>query len=215
MKTSYQGLLAILLSSICLACSDAQSAEDQNQESSTIVSKITETSATSSLSAVEKSMKELEAQIELLKSSRPVEKETLKACFPTNILGLNRSSLEAAEGMALGIATAEAIYTSEDQEQEVQIHIMDGAGEQASAFAGLALLGYLADSEKITPNGFEKITDFHGKRARISETKEDDWQKASIEWYHNKRYQIRLKAEGLTLEQLAGFMDTLNLQALK
>jgi len=213
-----QILIASLLlsSSLFFACGNSnKSNEDGETEEPGVIESLSNAGeAVKSLSGLEKAMKDVEAQTNALKGKTPVNNDDLKNLLPETLDGLKRKSIRVGESSALGISSADATYENEDGSKTLDVSIMDGAGEAASAITGLAFYGFNTDSEEISDDRTEKTTDYKGQRAKLTESKYNEEQTSTIEWIHKKRYLMKLEGKGYTLDQVGNLMENLALSNL-
>lgn len=204
-------------SNLFFACGNGnkEAEEGSETEEKGIVENVSEAaSAVKGLGAIEKAMKDVEAQTNALKTKTPVTNEELKNTLPETLDGLKRRSIRVGESAALGISTADASYSSDDASKTIDVSIMDGAGESASSITGLAFYGFNIDTEEITEDRTEKTTDYKGHRAKLTESKYNDEQTSTIEWIHQKRYLMKIEGKGYTIDQVGNLMESLNLKNL-
>jgi hypothetical protein len=195
--------------SLFFACgSSTKNTDESEAEEPGVVENISNVGeAVKGLSGLEKAMKDVEAQTNALKAKTPVRNDDLKNVLPETLDGLKRISIRVGENSSLGISSANATYENEDGSKTLDISIMDGAGEAASALTGLAFYGYNTDSEEITENTKERTTDFKGQRAKLTEEKYEDEITSKIEWIHKKRYLMSMEGKGYTIDQVGDLMD--------
>jgi len=217
MKKHFLFATLILSGSLFISCGNSnKSTEEGETEDTGIIEKISGTAdAVKGLSALEETMKDIQAQTDALKTKTPLSNDELKKILPEELDGLKRKSIRLGESASLGVSSADASYSNEDKSKTIDISIMDGAGESASSIAALAFMGYNVDSEEINENRTEKTTDFKGQRAKLTESQDHGEQNAKIEWIQKKRYLMKLEGKGYSIDQLGSVMENLALGGLK
>lgn len=218
MKRQFKVLPILLGVGILVAsCGNSKSgdgAESDKEQSTGISDVVKSVSNLDNLNDGAKKLEELQAK---LKSEKPLSSDELKAFLPESLDGLKRTSYSAGSVYGAGVISGEATYTA-DPQKDIKVSVLDGAGETASAIVGLAQMGFMMDSEKITDNETEKTGEFEGKRAKTTDTKgvEGSVSKSSeISYLEKERYLITVRGNGYSLDELKGFLGKLNVSALK
>ncbi|MCS4227828.1 hypothetical protein [Sphingobacterium sp. BIGb0165] len=205
---------AILITSCGNSNESKDGAGDDNETSTGISDVVKGVSNLDNLTDGAKKMEELQTK---LKSEKPLSSDELKAFLPESLDGLKRTSYSAGSMYGVSVVSGDATYTVDDQ-KDIKISIIDGAGETASAIVSLAQMGFMVDSENITDTEVEKTGDFEGKRAKTMDNKgvEGSTPKSSeISYLEKDRYLITLRGNGYSLDELKAFMGKLNVNALK
>lgn len=203
-----------LLVASCGNSKSSEGGEDAKEKEAGISDVVKGVSNLGNLSDGAKKLEDLQAK---LKSEKPLSSEELKAFLPESLDGLKRTSYSVGSMYGAEVVSGEATYTVDNQ-KEIKVNIIDGAGETASAIVGLAQMGFMVDSEKITDTEIEKTGEFEGKRAKTTDSKgvEGSTAKSSeISYLEKDRYLITLRGNGYSLDELKGFLTKLNLSALK
>ncbi len=203
-----------LLVASCGNSKSSEGSEDTKEKEAGISDVVKGVSNLDNLSDGAKKLEDLQAK---LKSEKPLSSEELKAFLPESLDGLKRTSYSGGSMYGAEVVSGEATYTVDNQ-KEIKVNIIDGAGETASAIVGLAQMGFMVDSEKITDTEIEKTGEFEGKRAKTTDSKgvEGSTAKSSeISYLEKDRYLITLRGNGYSLDELKGFLTKLNLSALK
>ncbi|WP_156306665.1 hypothetical protein [Sphingobacterium endophyticum] len=219
MKKQFLFASIILSSTLFFACGNNNNSSESNDAEETDEKSVIENlsdagDAVKGLSGLEKAMKDVETQTNALKAKSPVTNDELKNVLPESLDGLKRKSIRVGDSASLGISTANASYENEDGSKTLDISIMDGAGEAASAITGLAFYGFNTDSEEISDDRTEKTTEFKGQRAKLTESKYNEELTSTIEWIQKKRYLMKIEGKTYTIDQLGNLMDKLNLDKL-
>lgn len=200
-KTMIAGIAFVMLS-----CSNAKK-EEKSQESGGVVENV------SNLTKMASSANKMEELTNTLKKLTPLTNEELKTAVPETLNGLKRKSFTAG-GMAVsGMSTIEAEYG--DDIKDVKINIMDGAGESGSAIVSLMSMTLSMDTESESNGTKTKTTVIDGIRSITEETKTDQSVRSSIKYIYKDRYSISLDGTGYSLQELEGFMKSINTSALK
>lgn len=203
-----------LLVASCGNSKSSEGSEDAKEKEAGISDVVKGVSNLDNLSDGAKKLEDLQAK---LKSEKPLSSEELKAFLPESLDGLKRTSYSGGSMYGAEVVSGEATYTVDNQ-KEIKVNIIDGAGETASAIVGLAQMGFMVDSEKITDTEIEKTGEFEGKRAKTTDSKGEEGSTAKsseISYLEKDRYLITLRGNGYSLDELKGFLTKLNLSALK
>lgn len=201
-------LLALAVVSL-VAC---KKNEDANAKTSTSIGDVVNGAKT--LNNLSASMDDIEKKMEELKTTTPATNDELKSIFPTTSLGLARTEIKVGDISMMGLASAEAKY-SDNADKNVEISIMDGAGEAGSGMLAMLMMALKAESEKTSAEGYEKTTNFNNVRASISEKKNGDIMESEIQYLVKNRYAVKIEGEGYTLDQLKAVMSEINTSSLK
>lgn len=201
-------LLALAVVSL-VAC---KKNEDANAKTSTSIGDVVNGAKT--LNNLSASMDDIEKKMEELKTTTPATNDELKSIFPTTSLGLARTEIKVGDISMMGLASAEAKY-SDNANKNVEISIMDGAGEAGSGMLAMLMMALKAESEKTSAEGYEKTTNFNNVRASISEKKNGDIMESEIQYLVKNRYAVKIEGEGYTLDQLKAVMSEINTSSLK
>ncbi|MGJ1403170.1 hypothetical protein [Sphingobacterium siyangense] len=203
-----------LLVASCGNSKSSEGSEDAKEKEAGISDVVKGVSNLDNLNDGAKKLEDLQAK---LKSEKPLSSEELKAFLPESLDGLKRTSYSVGSMYGAEVVSGEATYTVDNQ-KEIKVNIIDGAGETASAIVGLAQMGFMVDSEKITDTEIEKTGEFEGKRAKTTDSKGVEGSTAKnseISYLEKDRYLITLRGNGYSLDELKGFLPKLNLSALK
>ncbi|WP_313214911.1 hypothetical protein [Soonwooa sp.] len=201
-------LLALAVVSL-VAC---KKNEDANAKTSTSIGDVVNGAKT--LNNLSASMDDIEKKMEELKTTTPATNDELKSIFPSTSLGLARTEIKVGDISMMGLASAEAKY-SDNANKNVEISIMDGAGEAGSGMLAMLMMALKAESEKTSAEGYEKTTNFNNVRASISEKKNGDIMESEIQYLVKNRYAVKIEGEGYTLDQLKAVMSEINTSSLK
>lgn len=144
----------------------------------------------------------------------PLTNDELKTLIPESLSGLKRMSFNVGSGQMMGMNTAEADY-SDDQNKSIDLTVMDGAGEAGSSVVGIYMMTLSVDREEQTESGYSKTAKINGHRANVTENKGDDWVESEISTLVADRYLITLKGTGVALGELEKAFNELPLNKLK
>lgn len=202
-------LLALAVLSL-VACKKNE--ESKTNDSSTSIGDVVNGAKT--LNNLTESMDDIQKNADKLKEMAPLSNDEIKAALPETVLGLKRTEYNAGNNAMVGLVTADAKY-SDGTDKDIEVSIMDGAGEAGSGMISLLMMGLKAESEKNDEQGYEKTTNFNNIRATISEHKNGDLTESQIHYIVKDRYVIKIEGENYTLDQLKPVMDAINISALK
>jgi hypothetical protein len=142
----------------------------------------------------------------------PVDFRQLKELLPQSVGSLQRAEASGEKSTALGmtISKAEARYTGEDR-RAIDVTISDIGN--ASGLASLALYAWANNEiDKDSPTGYEKTTTFRGYKAYEKYNKRDH--RGEIGVLIDKRFVVEAKGDGVSIEDLKGMLDTIDLSKL-
>lgn len=199
--------IALLLFTSC-----SKENKTENEKESTSIKDVF--GSVKTMNTLSNSMEDIQKNTERLQKLTPVSNDELKAVLPETLLGLPRVSLSVGDNSMMKISSAEAEYKDENN-KEIKVKVLDGAGETGSAMISLLMMGFTANSEKTTQDGFEKMGDFNGTKAQIKETKRESGVDSEINYILKDRYMITIEADGYTTEELKKVMDIITGSSLK
>ena len=208
-----KGITALLVAGILAACGGNKNEENTTEENEPGLSETI--SGLKNLSTLSDKAADMESTQQKLAALTPLTNDELKGAVPDGLLGLKRSKLSVGNNQLVTLATAEATYTDADKNKEIELTIMDGAGETGSAFMSLRIMGLSMEREEETESGFSKITNIQGHRAEVKQNTYNERTDSEIEFVAKDRYHIALKGSNITLEELEGAIGQLNLGQLK
>ena len=141
----------------------------------------------------------------------PVDFRQLKDLLPESAAGLERTEAtgEKTGTMGFTISQAEAKYQKDDANVEVQI--LDTGGVGGMAMMGLAAWT-MAEVDKETASGYEKTTRLNGYKA--FEKYDNSRQDGELNLIVGDRYIVNVKGRNVSMEQLKGTLDDLDLDKL-
>jgi hypothetical protein len=199
--------IILLACAALLACNNATdkkeavSTEKTESDNSSASSSTPDNSSTASLDYGQKRMEEL-------KKMPPVSNETLKALFPTEVMGMKRSSFNVSSAMGYAVGTAE--YRKDDN-TNYSVSLYDCAGEAGSAFYGMSYLSRL-NMEREDDNGYEKTVSYMGTNAIEAYDKSSNEHR--LHFLGGDRFWVSVEGnEGL--DKLKEFVNALGLDKLK
>ena len=137
----------------------------------TIVSDDGKTKVTIDPTTTQSNTDEMTRKMEELKKLTPMTTDQLKAMLPEEIMGLKRTNFNATSAMGWG--TANATYRNEGDDKQIELTVIDCAGEAGSGIYTLnywTMLSYESENE----SGYNKTVDFNGQRAVESYHKSND-----------------------------------------
>ena len=150
---------------------------------------------------------DMQKKMEELKKLTPLTTDQLKTMLPEQLMGLKRSSFNANSMM--GFATAQATYKNENDDKEIELDILDCAGE---AGAGVYSLSYWTkmSMQSESDNGYTKTVDFNGDKA--VETYEKGSDRYELTYVASDRLLVTVKGEKTGLDAVKQTAQDLNLK---
>lgn len=145
----------------------------------------------------------------------PIPKETLKALIPNTLNGMKRVRFSVGNQLLPDVNSASATY--ENEQQEITLDIMDGAGETASAFINLFRLQLAADFENEDENSSERSITLNGLKAveRIEKDSYNNTENSELSTLINNRFLISLKGRAISIAVLKKNFAELDISPLK
>lgn len=146
------------------------------------------------------------------KTVEPVDFRHLKELLPESVDGMQRAEVSGEKSTALGmtISKAEARYTGEDR-RVIDVTISDIGN--ASGLASLALYAWANNEiDKDSPTGYEKTTTFRGYKAYEKYNKRDHSGEMGV--LIDKRFVVEAKGDAVSIEDLKGVLNKLDLSKL-
>jgi hypothetical protein len=150
---------------------------------------------------------DMQKKMEELKKLTPLTTDQLKTMLPEQLMGMKRSSFNANSMM--GFASAEATYKNETDDKEIELNILDCAGE---AGAGVYSLSYWTkmSMQSESDNGYTKTVDFNGGKA--VETYEKGSDRYELTYVASDRLLVTVKGEKTGLDAVKQTAQGLNLK---
>jgi len=146
-----------------------------------------------------KELKNMQDEMEELKSVEPLTNKELKAWLPNEINGMKRTGYKAGQTSYFNIAQIEATYQNEDKTKKFKVQIIDGAGEMgAVATAGFRII-FSQDFEEedeyktrrtVTKNGVKAIEEYRKNNNR-----------SEIQFMQDDRFYILAKGTNMDLDE--------------
>lgn len=160
-------------------------------------------------------LKENEKQLEALKTMTPVTNEVLKEVLTEELGGLKRTRFNAGDASMMGLTTADAKYGDEVTGKEIEVSIMDGAGETGSSIISLTIMALSMNVETINDTETKKTETIQGFKCLTEEDENPDNISSSITFIYKERFQVALKGDRITLDELKSFLKDLDLSKLE
>lgn len=160
-------------------------------------------------------LKENEKQLEALKTMTPVSNDVLKEVLAEQVGRLKRNRFNAGDASMMGLTTADAKYGDEVTGKEIEVSIMDGAGETGSSIISLTIMALSMNVETINDTETKKTETIHGFKCLTEEDENPDNISSSITFIYKERFQVALKGERITLDELKSFLKELDLSKLE
>ena len=150
----------------------------------------------------------LQKKMEELKKLTPLTTDQLKAMLPEEIMGMKRSNFSANSMM--GYASAEATYKNDNDDKEIELNILDCAGEAGS---GIYQLSYWTKMriQSESDDGYTKTIDLNGDKA--VETYEKGSDRYEVTRFISDRLLVSVKGRKTGLDAVKQTSQNLNLKA--
>jgi len=195
---------------LCIALSlIACKKEEKKEEKSGIGSAIENMS---NLGKIANKMDDVQKNMDELKTKTPISNDELKAAIPETLGGLKRTEITVGNMTAMSMSSADAKYSGENK--NIEINMIDGAGEAGSSVISIMLMTLNADMEKTTENGFEKTAQINGNKAFVSQNTNGDAVSSEIKYIAKGRYMITASADGFTVDELAEAVKGIDISKL-
>ena len=138
---------------------------------------------------------DMQKKMEELKKLTPLTTDQLKTMLPDELMGLKRASFNANSMM--GFESAEARYKNENDDKQIELNILDCAGE---AGAGVYSLSYWTkmSMQSESDNGYTKTVDFDGNKA--VETYDKGGDRYELTYVASDRLLVTMKGEKTGLD---------------
>ncbi|WP_130735429.1 hypothetical protein [Flavobacterium sp. J27] len=159
-------------------------------------------------------LEDFEKQVEELKKLTPVSNDVLKEVLTEELGGLKRTNFNAGNASMMGLTSAEAKYTDEETGKEVEVSIMDGAGETGSSVISLTVMALAMNVESINNTETKKTETINGIKCLTEEDEDPDHVRSSITFIYKERYQVALKGTNITLDELKSYLKKVDLSKL-
>src|SRR6185436_1077849 len=194
-------ILCLLVATMSVACKNKQS------KTMTITSDDGKSKVSVDVNSAAAAGDEMQKKMEELKKLTPLTTDQLKALLPEELMGMKRSSFNA--NSIMGYASAEATYKNETDDKEIELNILDCAGE---AGAGVYSLSYWTkmSMQSESDNGYTKTVDFNGGKA--VETYEKAGDRYELTYVASDRLLVTVKGEKVGLDAVKQVAQGLNLK---
>ncbi len=202
----------LLMSVLALSLISCSKTETQTEEKSGGLSNIISTAK--NYGKMSSSVNDVSKNIETLKKLTPLTNEELKQVLPERMMDLKRVELSVGDASMMNLVSAEARYRGENN-KDINLQIMDGAGEMGSAMISMLMMALNANKEKITETGYEKSAEINGTKAIISEDTSGDNVNSKIQMIIKNRYLLTLSGNQIPYEELKSALGEVNMSALK
>jgi len=166
----------------------------------------------SNLNKIANKMEDVQKNIDELKAKTPVSNDELKTVIPETLAGLKRTEITVGGMSTMNLSSAEAQFSNE--QKNIKLNIIDGAGEAGSGVVSIFMLTLNADMEKTTENGFEKTATVNGQKSFVSENKNGESLDSEIKFIAKNRYMIDASADGISSEELGKALAEINFSKL-
>jgi len=146
------------------------------------------------------------------KTVEPVDFRQLKELLPESVDGMQRAEVSGEKSAALGmtISKAGARYAGADR-RVIDVTISDIGN--ASGLASLALYAWANNEiDKESPTGYEKTTTFRGYKSYEKYNRGDHSGEMGV--LIEKRFVVEAKGGGISIEDLKGMLNKLDLSKL-
>jgi len=181
--------------------------KNNNPKTMTVTSKDGKSKVSVDVNSAAAVSDDMQKKMEELKKLTPLTTDQLKTMLPEELMGMKRSSFNANSMM--GFASAEATYKNETDDKEIELNILDCAGE---AGAGVYSLSYWTkmSMQSESDNGYTKTVDFNGGKA--VETYEKDGDRYELTYVASDRLLVTVKGEKTGLDAVKQTAQGLNLK---
>ena len=181
--------------------------KNNNPKTMTVTSKDGKSKVSVDVNSAAAVSDDMQKKMEELKKLTPLTADQLKTFLPEQLMGMKRSSFNANSMM--GFASAEATYKNETDDKEIELNILDCAGE---AGAGVYSLSYWTkmSMQSESDNGYTKTVDFNGGKA--VETYEKGGDRYELTYVASDRLLVTVKGEKTGLDAVKQTAQALNLK---
>jgi len=181
--------------------------KNNNPKTMTVTSKDGKSKVSVDVNSAAAVSDDMQKKMEELKKLTPLTTDQLKTMLPEELMGMKRSSFNANSMM--GFASAEATYKNETDDKEIELNILDCAGE---AGAGVYSLSYWTkmSMQSESDNGYTKTVDFNGGKA--VETYEKGGDRYELTYVASDRLLVTVKGEKTGLDAVKKTAQGLNLK---
>lgn len=193
----------------CGGSSETESAEEEDEPGFM--------ESVSALKNIADEAEAIEEDGDKLKNTTPLDNEKLKALLPDELHGLPRQSFSIGMPGYVDLHTANAGYNVTGEDTNIQLSIIDGAGETGSAFASMIRLSLAQDYEKNDEYGYEKTSKVDGRKIieKLQKDTYSDMDDTEISLFVGNRFMVKLEASGIGIDALKETLDELHLDELE
>ena len=159
-------------------------------------------------------VKDFEKRTEELKKMKPVTSEVFKSVLQEEVNGLKRYGFSSGATSMVGTASGTAEY-GDANAKNIEVVIMDGAGESGSAILAVMQMSLSISVENIQNTKTEKSEEIQGYKCITTNDTDENNLYASIMFIHDERFHITLTGTKMNLDEVKSFMKSLDLSQLK
>jgi hypothetical protein len=202
-KTNYMKavILLLMVTGSLVACKNNKS------NTMTVTSKDGKSKVSVDVNSAAAVSDDMQKKVEELKKLTPLTTDQLKMMLPEQLMGMKRSSFNANSMM--GFASAEATYKNETDDKEIELNILDCAGEAGSGVYSLSYWTKMSMQSE-SDNGYTKTVDFDGGKA--VETYEKGSDRYELTYVASDRLLVTVKGEKTGLDAVKQTAQGLNLK---
>lgn len=159
---------------------------------------------------LKKNASSMSENIERLSKLEPLSNDDIKNWLPNEISNLKRSAFKTGDLAMMKISSASATYNNDDKSKELNISIIDGAGELAASSVVGMTMGIVQDFEEQDDRGYRKTTERDGQRI-IEEFRNGN---SNIKMFAENRFMFEAKGRNIDPDELWQLIKAFNIQKL-
>ncbi len=193
-----------------MSCDKIKETKKAVTEAKNAVSEVSE--AVGGLGDLEENLNEMQEDMERLKEATPLTNAELKSWLPEEVNGMKRTGFKAGQASYMKIASIEATYKNEDKSKELNVMILDGAGEMGAGATAGAKFMFAQDFEEEDEYKIRRTTTKKGVKM-IEEYRKNN-NKSDIQFFHDDRFYITVKGKNVDLDETYEAIKDLDLDDL-
>ena len=158
-----------------------------------------------------KAAQNLEKDTKKLTNLEPVTKEQLKNWMPKNLNDLKRTAYNISKQ---GGASSVKLTYKDENNKNVQITIIDGAGAGAS-YVSMFTMFTQVEIDKETETGYERTTTYDSQKVLVKYNKSGNYESSNITCLINERFGVEARGKNMNPKELWHYIKKLKIKKLK
>lgn len=166
----------------------------------------------SNVTSILSDAQEVQEESSKLKELTPMTNDALKAWLPENLGDLTRTGYKVGKTGYLNVSSIEGTFKNEDG-RELQLEIMDGAGEMGSVLMTSMSMAHNMEVEEEDENKHLQTLTRDGIKVKQTYFKKRN--KTELQFIYGQRFVVMVKAQDMDPEDTWNLVEELDLEDLE